>query len=132
MSIAHSIVIRSIFFITVLIVIIGILDTMVLVSTIVTTGSAVRYGGFDGAIYGFVGGAAGGSGGGFGGGGAYVGTNTLSGGGDSAGNGGAGDIRRHNRNPSGGGGGVSFTQYKYTRAGGKVKRNPESFPMFHL
>jgi hypothetical protein len=44
---------------------------------------------------------------------------------------GSGNIGQHNRNPSGGGG-VSFTQYKYTRAGGKVKRKAESFQTFLL
>jgi hypothetical protein len=39
---------------------------------------------------------------------------------------------RHNRNPWRRGGGVSFTQYKYTRAGRKVKQQTESFTMFLL
>jgi hypothetical protein len=41
---------------------------------------------------------------------------------------------RHNRNPWRGGGvcGVSLTHYKYTRAGAKVKRNPQSFQTFLL
>jgi hypothetical protein len=41
---------------------------------------------------------------------------------------------RHNRYLSACGGGFGFPcpQYKYTRAGEKVKRNRQSFPMFHL
>ena len=46
---------------------------------------------------------------------------------------GANATNRHNRNPRAcGGGGVFLTQYKYTRAGVKVKRNRESFWTFRL